>query len=172
VLSCGGSSVHVASGRELREAAWNCTLHGMHGATGGGVSRHFAAPAWQREHNVPMGPTGRRGRGVPDVAGPADPHQGCEILAGGRRCSSAGTSAVAPLWAALIACLGNHLDTRCGFLTPLLYRHSAQGTDALREITRGNNGFYEAAAGWNACTGLGSPVVQRLLTALREQGAP
>jgi kumamolisin len=72
----------------------------------------------------------------------------------------------------LIACLGNHLDTRCGFLTPLLYRHSAQGTDALREITRGNNGFYEAAAGWNACTGLGSPVVQRLLTALREQGAP
>jgi kumamolisin len=172
VLSCGGSSVHVASGRELREAAWNCTLHGMHGATGGGVSRHFAAPAWQREHNVPVGPTGRRGRGVPDVAGPADPHQGCEILAGGRRCSSAGTSAVAPLWAALIACLGNHLDTRCGFLTPLLYRHSAQGTDALREITRGNNGFYEAAAGWNACTGLGSPVVQRLLTALREQGAP
>lgn len=171
VLSCGGSSVHVSEGSELREAAWNCTLHGMHGATGGGVSRHFAAPAWQKEHNVPLGPTGRRGRGVPDVAGPADPHQGCEILAGGRRCSSAGTSAVAPLWAALIACLGNHLGGRCGYLTPLLYRHSAEGTEALREITRGNNGFYEAVSGWNACTGLGSPVVQRLLEALREQGS-
>jgi kumamolisin len=170
VLSCGGSSVHVAENSELHEAAWNCTLHGMHGATGGGVSRHFAPPAWQKEHNVPLGPTGRRGRGVPDVAGPADPHQGCEILAGGRRCSSAGTSAVAPLWAALIACLSNHFDKRCGYLTPLLYRHAAQGSQSLRVITRGNNGFYEAAEGWNACTGLGSPVVGHLLETLREHG--
>jgi len=90
VLSCGGSTVQEADGNALREAAWNCTLHGLHGATGGGVSRHFETPQWQQEHGVPLAPTGSNGRGVPDVAGPADPHRGCAIIVGGESCSSAG----------------------------------------------------------------------------------
>jgi kumamolisin len=170
VLSCGGSTVHWARGESLREAAWNCVLHGMHGATGGGVSRKFGAPTWQKARGVPLGPTGRKGRGVPDVAGPADPHHGCAIVAGGECCGSAGTSAVAPLWAALVACVNSTLKTRCGYITPLLYEITAgDGDRPLREITEGNNGFYEAGPGWNACTGLGSPMVARLMEALRER---
>jgi kumamolisin len=104
VLSCGGSSVHGKDGEIARESAWNCSLHGMRCATGGGVSRIFEAPLWQADSTVPTRPDGGQGRGVPDVAGPADPHHGCAIIVGGERCSSAGTSAVAPLWAALVAC--------------------------------------------------------------------
>jgi kumamolisin len=167
VLSCGGSSAKLASGESLSESAWDCTVHGVHGATGGGVSRHFEAPPWQQEHRVPLSPTGSSGRGVPDVAGPADPHRGCAIVVGGERCSSAGTSAVAPLWAALVACINTTLNARCGFVTPTLYRLAKQGTTPFREITKGSNGFYEAGAGWNPCTGLGSPRVQRLIESLR-----
>jgi kumamolisin len=172
-LSCGGSSVHKALGskapkNDVKESVWNCTLHGMHGATGGGVSRRFETPRWQQQHGVPLAPTGSKGRGVPDVAGPADPHRGCAIYVGGKCCSSAGTSAVAPLWAALVACINSTLKARCGYITPLLYRLSKGSAKPLREITKGDNGFYQAGPGWNACTGLGSPIVNRLIEALRE----
>jgi len=168
VLSCGGSSVDNADGEDLRESAWNCSLHGMQCATGGGVSRVFEAPEWQEDHAVPPRPTGGRGRGVPDVAGPADPHRGCAIVVGGECCSSAGTSAVAPLWAALVACINTTLSARCGYITPTLYHLSKGSAKPLREITEGNNGFYQAGRGWNACTGLGSPIVKQLLEALRQ----
>lgn len=167
-LSCGGSSVHVAVDESLIESAWNCSLHGMRGATGGGVSRNFDTPLWQQEHNVPPSPTGSKGRGVPDVAGPADPHRGCAIVVGGECCSSAGTSAVAPMWAALVACVNAELGARCGYITPLLYQLSTGAANPLREITEGNNGFYHAGRGWNACTGLGSPHVMKLIAALRD----
>jgi len=166
-LSCGGSTVHASRGRDVRESAWNCVLYGMRGATGGGVSRRFPTPPWQKKHGVPLSPNGHKGRGVPDVAGPADPRRGCAILVGGRRCSSVGTSAVAPLWAALVACLNQQLGARCGYIAPLLYNLAASDTNALRQITKGNNGFYPAGPGWNACTGLGSPRLEHLLEALR-----
>jgi kumamolisin len=167
VLSCGGSSVHRSDSKNVHESVWNCAIHGIHGATGGGVSRKFDPPGWQKDHAVPLGPTGKEGRGVPDVAGPADPHCGCAILVGGESCSSAGTSAVAPIWAALVACINTELNARCGFITPLLYQLSKGSANPMREITRGNNGFYEAGAGWDACTGLGSPSGERLIEALR-----
>lgn len=167
-LSCGGSTVHKAGTDDLRETAWNCMLHGMHGATGGGVSRNFETPPWQQDHSLPLAPTGSKGRGVPDVAGPADPHRGCAIVVGGQSCSSAGTSAVAPLWAALVACMNTALGARCGYITPLLYQLSKSAVSPLREITEGSNGFYHAGRGWNACTGLGSPRVAKLIAALSE----
>jgi kumamolisin len=167
VLGCGGSTVETQHGDNLQESAWNCTLHGMHGATGGGVSRIFETPVWQREHGVPLSPVGSRGRGVPDVAGPADPHRGCAIIVGGECCSSAGTSAVAPLWAALVACINATQGARCGYITPLLYDLSNKDAKPLRDITQGDNGFYKAGPGWNACTGLGSPIVEKVIEALR-----
>jgi len=170
VLSCGGSSVRGKDGEMARESAWNCSLHGMRCATGGGVSRIFEAPPWQADSAVPTRPDGGQGRGVPDVAGPADPHHGCAIIVGGERCSSAGTSAVAPLWAALVACANAALGARCGYITPMLYQLSKDAARPLREITEGNNGFYHAGRGWNACTGLGSPIVDRLIEALRVPG--
>ena len=167
VLSCGGSSVQIVEGERVRESAWNCSVHGMDCATGGGVSRIFGTPGWQEGCSVPPRPTEGKGRGVPDVAGPADPHCGCAIVVGGEGCSSAGTSAVAPLWAAVVACINGTLGVRCGYITPLLYELAKSSANPLREITSGNNGFYEAGRGWDACTGLGSPMVERLIEGLR-----
>ena len=45
----------------------------------------------------------QRGRGVPDVAGNADPVTGYLVVVDGRQQPIGGTSAVAPLWAGLIA---------------------------------------------------------------------
>jgi kumamolisin len=70
-----------------------------------------------------------------------------------------GTSAVAPLWAALISRLAQATGTRFGLIQPALYAGVSAGVDApgFRDITSGNNGAYSAGPGWDACTGLGSP---------------
>ncbi len=67
-----------------------------------------------------------------------------------------GTSAVAPLWAGLIARINAAQGSSVGYLNPLLY-NKANTAGAFRDITKGNNGDFAASAGWDACTGLGSP---------------
>lgn len=113
-----------------------------------------------------MNPNKRVGRGVPDVGGDADPSSGYKIVVGGNTLVVGGTSAVSPLWAGLLALLNQALGHHLGFLNPTIYsgQVSAHG---FRDITSGNNGGYSAAAGWDACTGLGSPSGQQLLAAMR-----
>jgi kumamolisin len=169
VLCCGGTRV-VTSGTQIQhETVWNDDP--LRSATGGGVSDVFDLPAWQAEAGVPASanPGHRRGRGVPDVAGNADPATGYQVRVDGEDAVIGGTSAVAPLWAGLIARLNQRLGKPVGFLNPLLYGavHRAGG---LRDVTEGNNGAYRAQAGWDACTGWGSPVGSRLLDALQRGG--
>ena len=104
------------------------------------------------------------GRGVPDVSGDASPASGYNILVDGTQEVVGGTSAVAPLWAGLIALLNQQLGKNVGFLNPQIY---ALGEGPFYDITSGNNGDYSAGTGWDACTGLGSPNGQALLTALK-----
>jgi kumamolisin len=92
-------------------------------------------------------------RGVPDVAGNADPETGYDVRVDGSAIVIGGTSAVAPLWAALIARLNQISGKSAGLINPQLY----QAPKVFRDITSGNNGDFAAAAGWDACTGLGSP---------------
>jgi kumamolisin len=66
-----------------------------------------------------------------------------------------------------VACIHAKLEEPCGYITPLLYQLSQTSTKPFRDITEGNNGFYQAGRGWNACTGLGTPIVGRLIEALR-----
>ena len=80
----------------------------------------------------------------------------------GRDMVFGGTSAVAPLWAALIARINAQLGRNAGFINPKLYAHGV-----LRDITQGNNGAYKAGPGWDACTGLGSPDGAKVLAALQ-----
>ncbi len=96
---------------------------------------------------------------MPDVAGNADPATGYQIYSGGQAQVVGGTSAVAPLWAALISRLAQATGQRFGLLQPVLYAGVTPGTDVpgFRDITSGNNGAYAAGPGWDACTGLGSP---------------
>jgi kumamolisin len=159
-LACGGTSLRVnsATGAVSAETVWNDGSHG--GATGGGVSDTFGLPGWQAPAGVPgKAGTGQAGRGVPDVAGNADPATGYQVLVDGQSTVVGGTSAVAPLWAALICRLAQARGQSFGLMQPLLYAGVSAGTAAagFRDITQGNNGAYTAGPGWDACTGLGVP---------------
>ncbi|HTD38837.1 MAG TPA: S53 family peptidase [Candidatus Limnocylindrales bacterium] len=165
VLACGGTRLTLANGALRSERAW----HGATGASGGGISTLFAVPRWQRGCTPSIEPLLRRG--VPDVAGNGDPDSGYACFANRQLTSSAGTSAVAPLWAGLIARINENLGTRCGFVTPLLYA-SASRSGALRDVRLGDNGChtvhgYRAKRGWDACTGLGTPNGRALMRLLR-----
>ncbi len=163
-LGCGGTRLLARGDAIQSEVAWNDMAAGG-GATGGGVSTSAARPSWQDDAGVPTLGNGFAGRGVPDVAGNADPLTGYEVLVDGRLAMVGGTSAVAPLWAALAARLNQRLGHPLGFANPPLYR-SAPGT--FHDITRGSNGAYAANPGWDACTGLGSPDGRRLLESVTE----
>ena len=166
-IACGGTTPKPKGKHAREEIVWNSTYHGVKGATGGGISRKFPLPLWQKNARVPLGPTGKPGRGVPDVAGPADPRYGSEFLVAGATLATAGTSAVVPFWAALIARCNQALDTRCGYFNPELYRLAQSGASPLHPVTKGNNDGYRAHKGWNPCTGYGTPHGEDLIRALR-----
>jgi kumamolisin len=108
---------------------------------------------------------------VPDVAAVADPQTGYRVRVDGIDLVVGGTSAVAPLWAALVTRLAQALGRPLGLLQPTLYASASAGADAagFRDITVGSNGAFSAAPGWDPCTGLGAPEGTRLLAALRRQ---
>jgi kumamolisin len=180
VLACGGTSLRAdaTSGTVTSETVWN---NGPgQGATGGGISGAFPRPSWQSAgtgRNLPGPGSGRNvpgpgtGRGVPDVAAVADPATGYRIRVDGLDVVIGGTSAVAPLWAALVARLAQGTGRPMGLLQPTLYGLTASA-GGFRDITVGDNGGYSAAAGWDPCTGLGVPVGEALLSALRAAPGP
>jgi kumamolisin len=170
-LACGGTSGKLDPAGIREEIVWNATHYGIKGASGGGISQLFHLPPWQQDARIPMGPAGSPGRGVPDVAGLADPRYGCEMLIAGRTFASAGTSAVAPMWAALVARLNQALGRRCGHLHPHIYLLGKERRTALRPVLKGNNGLYHAGQGWNACTGYGTPKGSDLLAHLKKEFA-
>jgi kumamolisin len=75
-----------------------------------------------------------------------------------------GTSAVAPLWAGLVAVANRQLGTQVGFIQPAIY--AAKAASAFNDITHGNNGAFSAGPGWDACSGLGSPIAGKLIPLL------
>ncbi|HEX3929248.1 MAG TPA: S53 family peptidase [Nocardioides sp.] len=166
-LGCGGTSLDTSRGAPV-ETVWDDG--GQGGATGGGVSDVFPIPDWQTSVGVPeRSGTKTTGRGVPDVAGDADPQTGYQVYVDGRAAVIGGTSAVAPLWAGLVVRLVQLRGSHLGLLQPVIYAgvttgHAAPG---LRDITTGTNGAYRAGPGWDACTGLGVPqaAVAQVLTA-------
>jgi len=168
VLACGGTKLVAAGGAIASEVVWNEDASGE-GATGGGVSNVFPLPTWQSTSNVPAPTVAGGGRGVPDVSGDADPESGYQVLVDGQGSVIGGTSAVAPLWAGLITLANKHNGGTAGFINPALY---AAGANACRDITDGNNGAFSAGPGWDACTGLGSPVGAGVIAAVAPVTAP
>jgi len=167
VLGVGGTRLVAAGGQITSETVWN---DGPGSATGGGISSLFPVPSWQVDANVPdsINPPHRRGRGVPDVAALADPRTGVAIISldGQHIIPIGGTSAAAPLWAALVARINQALGAPVGLLNPLLY--TTLHTGVLRDITHGSNGAYAAGTGWDACTGFGCPGGTDLLEGLQK----
>jgi kumamolisin len=169
VLACGGTLASM-NGARLQETVWSQRFANQLLESGGGVSGHFTRPAWQATAHVPKRPQIRRhdrrhGRGLPDVAAKANFEPGYDVrVVGFDGPLGGGTSAAAPLWAALVARLNEGIGARCGHLTPLLYARRVRG--AMRDIVKGSNGAFTARPGWDACTGWGSPRGRRLLAAL------
>ncbi len=167
-LGCGGTRLDSANNKVTSEVVWN-ELASNEGATGGGVSDFFGLPTYQTNAGVPLSVNDKHaGRGVPDVAGDADPQTGYQVHVDGQDVVFGGTSAVAPLWAGLIALINQKQGQTIGFLNPILYQNDTQlvQSGALRDVTSGDNGDFAAGTGWDACTGLGTPDGAKLLAAL------
>ncbi|MES1156356.1 MAG: S53 family peptidase [Alphaproteobacteria bacterium] len=166
-IGCGGTTISVANNMIKSESAWNSDG----GGTGGGISDVYPVPAFQNALKgsgvlPPSVNDSHYGRGVPDVAGDADPNSGYLIFVNGAQGIVGGTSAVAPLWAALAARINEKAPRGIGFFLPTLYATPTP----MRAITQGDNKSgdvgYSAGAGWSACTGLGAPDGQKLYSLL------
>lgn len=155
VIGCGGTSKTATT-----ETVWNNDPGQTNGqGTGGGFSTLFPVQSFQT--GAPKGP----GRMVPDVSGDADPNTGYIIwVHGAQVVGEGGTSAVAPLFAGLFAAFG----TKLGFVTPKLWANQV----CFYDITVGDNGFFQAGVGPDACSGIGSPIGVKLAALLGPAPAP
>jgi subtilase family serine protease len=187
VLGAGGTSLTArhATGAWQGETAWGLP-YGVPGsafqASGGGFSRLFPRPGYQ--DGVPGI---RATRGVPDVSADANGHTGMAIVLsdGGRTMvrNSGGTSASAPIWAALIALADQYAGHRLGFVNPVIHRiaRSRYYHQAFHDITAGDNTAefppttitgYRAGPGWDPVTGWGSPDARVLIPLLARDATP
>jgi subtilase family serine protease len=184
VLGAGGTSLTAshATGAWISETAWGLASGnpgnqgGSFQASGGGFSQLFARPAYQA--GVPgIGAT----RGVPDVSAEASDRTGVAVVFSNRTQhtvqSHGGTSASAPIWAALIALGDQYAHRHLGFINPAIYQiaRSPRYHQAFHDITTGNNTVqfpgttitgYQAGPGWDPVTGWGSPNAQVLIPLL------
>jgi len=169
VLACGGTKLDYNGTSIVSEVVWNELANGD-GATGGGVSNFFPLPAWQANSTVPSPQQSGGGRGVPDVSGDADPNSGYNIRVDGQQTVVGGTSAVAPLWAGLVAVANQQLGAQVGFIQPAIY--AAKATAGFNDITQGDNPAFKAGPGWDACSGQGTPIASKLIPMLAPAPAP
>ncbi len=167
----GGHEGHEHhEGHKHHEGHEHHERHGHHGGTtGAGAGSGSGGPGGPGGSGGSSSGGSPGGRGVPDVAGNADPTTGYQIMSDGKSQVVGGTSAVAPLWSALIARLAQATGQPFGLIQPALYAGVTPGSDVagFRDITSGNNGAYSAGPGWDACSGLGSPIGTDLLTRLQ-----
>ena len=183
VLSCGGTSVTVEEDKIVEEVVWNDTFifgdSASQLASTGGFSKGYGdshpntMPLYQyKVMPEPHCNSRELKRGNPDVSASANLSKtGYWILAKGFQFVSGGTSAAAPLWAALIARINQKMGKPQGFINPSLYA-LASVKGVFNQIIKGNNSIshrlshWDAGEVWNPCTGLGSPHGENLLRGL------
>lgn len=164
VVGVGGTTLNVGSGGTYSsESAWGTGTQGG----GGGISTYFNRPSYQTGTNLT-----NSHRMVPDVSADANPSTGysvyCSVTAAG--CSSSspwisvgGTSAAAPLWAAIATDTNQYLAAlgkpTLGSASASIYRlyNTSQTYSAYHDVTTGNNLYYSATTGYDSATGIGSP---------------
>jgi subtilase family serine protease len=170
VSSVGGTTLQRNS-TGFQEIAWNSN----NGASGGGFSTFFSTPSYQMTLPTSVQNQLNNRRGVPDIAGDADPSTGLAIYStDGGWTLGGGTSASAPLWAAFMAIANQMAGHPLGFINPALYKLAASSaySQDFHDITVGDNSVnnnqvhvpgYPAVPGWDPVTGLGTPVLDKLL---------
>ena len=163
------------------ETVWNYNLNGIpNEGSGGGISSYYTPPpTWQTNISMTNNNGSTTFRNIPDVAFTADDifvsydngdDTGADYFMG--------TSAAAPLWAGFTALINQQSEavngTTVGFLNPALYAlaGTTNYTNVFHDITTGNNvgsntpGLYNAVAGYDLATGLGTPNGTNLINAL------
>ena len=173
VTCVGGTTISNVNGQSFKEDTWS-----DYGTTGGGVSDVFPRPTWQAWAGVPTSANGggHTGRGIPDIAGNASPNSGYMLYMqayGGNYGPIGGTSAAAPLYAALVALLNAQMGEPLGFLNLNLYAFAGPYVyrDIADNVSNGTPG-YKAGPGWDACTGFGSANGMAVLDSLQGVGKP
>ena len=160
VVACGGTELRLnGEGKVDSEVSWS--------GSGGGISEISPVPGFQTDIKMPANANknDKTGRGVPDIAGNANPSTGYQIRVHGVESTMAGTSAVAPLYAALVLQMNSILGRRVGNLHSFIYQNGK--SDVFRDMTVGNNGGYDAAPGWDAVTGWGVVNGNKMLEKLK-----
>lgn len=163
VTSVGGTTL-TRSGSDFQERAWN--------GSGGGFSRFYQMPDYQKMLPEATQKQFNNRRGVPDVSAAADPSTGLGIYLHGQWTIAGGTSASAPVWAGLMAIANQMAGHPLGFINPGLYKLASSSTyqQDFRDIVEGNNTNaranvqgYSATPGWDSVTGLGTPNAEKLI---------
>jgi DNA-binding beta-propeller fold protein YncE len=178
VTGVGGTDL-TRIGPKPTESVWNQHLNPRaltpEGAGGGGISFDFLMPKYQSGPGVinrdssgaPCGLRIGRCREVPDVSASADPTHGYIVFEQGQWEGVGGTSAAAPLWAAVIGLLDVQQGSlhKLGFVNPALYKLAAEHKPIVNDVTVGNDdytttggGLYPATRGYDMATGLGTPI--------------
>jgi kumamolisin len=160
VTSVGGTTIFESEqGIYFKESAWGGPIE--ESGSGGGPSRFYALPSYQKTISQSLGHGYRQ---VPDVSADADPATGFHIVFEGKDGQAGGTSASTPLWAATVALINQDLKRKgmreVGFANPALYwmgeNSSRLPAKPFHDVTTGNNLAYNADTGWDFATGWGS----------------
>lgn len=159
VVAVGGTTLNSHAGSYISESAW----YDGQGGGGGGISRFWSMPAWQRGIAGTASKASLSRRNVPDVALNADPQTGYNVYVSGQWMTVGGTSCAAPIWAAFMGIVNTQRLSKklpdIGFLSPTLYRigSGAGGAAAFHDIAdNSTNGYYPAVPGFDDATGWGS----------------
>ncbi|MGP8077375.1 MAG: PKD domain-containing protein [Thermoplasmata archaeon] len=173
VTGVGGTTLTLSAlGGWASETAWSGNGSGAFapgcqngGGSGGGYSP-FPRPWWQTGL-----PTGTKVRGVPDVA--LDAHTPVLVEYNGGAEGVEGTSVATPIWAGIDALADQNAHVDLGLLDPSLYRilgGPRYATD-FHDIVSGPGNGYKPKVGWDPVTGVGSPIVDAMVTDLARGGA-
>jgi autotransporter-associated beta strand protein len=162
-----------AGGSWASETTWN---RGNGIGSTGGISSTYAIPIWQQGISMDAIQGSAYMRNVPDVAMVAE--NVWVLFNNGATGAYGGTSCASPLWAGFMALVNQeaaaHAQPPVGFINPAVYALGKGATygSTFHDITAGNNTdaanptrFY-AAAGYDLCTGWGTPKGQSLINAL------
>lgn len=171
----GGTTLTTSGpvGSYVSERVWNA---GGGTSSTGGISPTYPIPDWQVGISMSANRGSSSKRNIPDVALLAD-----NVFAyadNGQQETLTGTSCAAPLWAGVAALANQRAATlgqpRIGFVNPTLYALFKQSVPStyFHDITVGNNAKtgsnnkFPAVPGYDLCTGLGTPLVSQVISAL------
>ena len=181
----GGTTLTTTGpgGAYTSETVWNWgSFQGSFTGSSGGVSPYYGIPDYQLGISMTANQGSTTKRNIPDVALTAD---GLYVVYNnGTAAVFGGTSGAAPLWAAFTALINQQASANGSpqlvSSNPALYAigKGPNYTSCFHDITAGNNFSsssptkYSAVAGYDLCTGWGTPIGNSLINALSGPAAP